>query len=417
MSKKTKNIVINKLSQLADLAATGRKLRVDGQAHLIPERVRFKNNFLINLEAPWLKVALDLTYAGVLSHFNCLNVGKDEGNKKAKHTIRGFWEIVAASGFTDSSAAFLDTWHKPCSLSVDQPRANYAYSVFEPKNWNKHDVYSHVLGTSPDLLHTLTQTDFFQLNNIAHIVEPMAASAELCYFGHLTHPDLTYSMIDLDESCVEHTQALPWLEGTKYEYVCGDVLQAPTWSLLELIDPKKVTGKVLCYIGKQSHNMFLPVQMAQFLDLCMKHCDYVMLEVMEYDPCDFYRTKPSYHTIDLTPPHLKNSDIKIVMSSGVEVCDNFNRLTMESNLRVDVQVKGKNVNNILDYPIWYQYTPATIIAVAETALGVDRTNIWFDGDCSGRFVPIDNYTPRRNEVGSIDCKKSDAFVTLILSRK
>lgn len=173
------------------------------------------------------------------------NYFKTEGNGKAKCEPLQFDRIMRSNGFMNQSSE-PDVWYR---TPTEQPiNFDYTNGHDSIKEWSRTLLYLTYLGSPPYIIE-----DFINLlplkvrKTIDTVIEPMAAEASLCFFGHFKFHNLRYVMLDIDEQAREQALAWPWLPDVSKEYLIQDVLLPKKWT--------RSPETSLCFIGKQSYNV------------------------------------------------------------------------------------------------------------------------------------------------------------------
>jgi hypothetical protein len=350
-----------------------------------PDWIKLKDKAdLSRLEESDLVALLSRLHAGVLRGFTANDV-RVQGRRQRL----AYWRSIASHGFHDFAE---DKWSK----GYDSPFVeDYDYiAPYLAEGLGALDpyvVYSSVLGTWEYAVEDFLATELG--SGLQTIVEPMAGSAEFSYAGHFRNPELSYCMIDLDESAKSYVENKAWLEKTRREYLIGDILDEQTWK-----DARAFSrGTSLSYIGKQSHNYFDVRQLVRLMELGTTHSDHLMLEVSEPYLLD---EEPSLD--ELTRPEQKAAGFSVALEDDETRISN--PLTNELNFYL-VAWDREDRRELFSYRDWTGWQAPML-----TALGrlLDLEVRYFH-DHETEFLPVDEGTE------TAECRSNNTF--MLFSRR
>jgi hypothetical protein len=224
--------------------------------------------------------------------------------------------------------------------------------------------------------------------DVRTIVEPMAGTAEFCYFGHFWYPDFRYMMIDLDKDAQRRVLAQRWLPQTSKDYIVGDVLSPAVWERIKA----QSTGESLAYIGKQSHHYFDARQLHDLMKLATDHVDYLMLETLQ-----ICLVSDMGDTEELGRP--EQSDAGFTCALVGEEWGEPNPLTHALSFRLEARA-GKARRTIFNYHGWTSWAHSTLVAFADL-LGLHS---YYFHAAQEEFVPVAQWDD------GADCEENVTFM-------
>jgi hypothetical protein len=337
---------------------------------------------------------LNTLYIKTAEGFNC-------DISKVKQPLRfTLWKMFSQAGFTDNTS-FCKEWRKPFHRKNDFPPRVRDYDWCkgdDVSKWCPLGAYYQMFGTSSNYWKSLNKYKVIRDLGIETIIEPMCSTGEFAYHAQLYKPMNTLC-IDTNRRALEYISsyvAAP-RKGFTSSLSLRSVLE-DTWSTPNSTLPRLNT---LSYIGKQSLNIFKPLNAIKFLDIALFYSEYVWLEMMQYDFNPMFKT--SNFSLDITPTHLKNLGVKSFFKQGKDL-SNFARgaTSIEAYLE---DSKGNRLNYVECVP-WNLYTPSSIIAMCLSSgvdINLDKSFIFHEG----KKYPLDSvYLPH------ID----SSVINLVLSR-
>lgn len=303
---------------------------------------------------------------------------------RTKSQRLALWQSIARAGFHDfSDFGWMKNYDSPFVENYDyiEPFRKGGLEALDP-----YKVYSAVLGTVDFGVRDFVSTKLCK--NVATIVEPMAGTAEFCYFGHFWYPDFRYMMIDLDRKAQKRVLDQRWLPQTSKDYIVGDVLSAPVWERIKA----QSTGESLAYIGKQSHHYFGARQLYDLMKLATDHVDYLMLETLQ-----ICLVSDMGDTEELGRPEQRDAGFTCALVG--EEWGEPNPLTHALSFRLEAR-HGKARRTIFNYHGWTSWAHSTLVAFADL-LGLHS---YYFHAAQEEFVPVAQWDD------GADCEENVTFM-------
>ena len=303
---------------------------------------------------------------------------------RTKQARLALWQSIARAGFHDfSEFGWMKNYDSPFVEDYDyiEPFKKGGLEALDP-----YKVYSAVLGTVDFGVRDFVSTKLCR--NVKTIVEPMAGTAEFCYFGHFWYPDFRYMMIDLDRDAQKRVLAQRWLPQTSKDYIVGDVLSPAVWERVKA----QSTGESLAYIGKQSHHYFGAKQLYDLMKLATDHVDHLMLETLQ-----ICLVSDMGDTEELGRPEQVDAGFTcaLVGEEGGEP----NPLTHALSFRLEAR-HGKQARTIFNYHGWTSWAHSTLVAFADL-LGLHS---YYFHAAQEEFVPVTQWDD------GADCEENVTFM-------
>lgn len=310
---------------------------------------------------------------------------RDGGPKpRTKEQRLALWQSIARAGFHDfSDFGWMKNYDSPWVESYDYVEAfvKGGLEALDP-----YKVYSAVLGTVDFGVRDFVATKLCR--DVKTIVEPMAGTAEFCYFGHFWFPDFRYMMIDLDRDAQRRVLAQRWLPQTSKDYIVGDVLDPAVWQRVKA----QSTGESLAYIGKQSHHYFGAKQLYELMRLATDHVDHLMLETLQ-----ICLVSDMGDTEELGRAEQKDAGFTCALVG--EVGGEPNPLTHALSFRLEAR-HGKQRRTIFNYHGWTSWAHSTLVAFADL-LGLHS---YYFHAANEEFVPVSQWDD------GADCEENVTFM-------
>ena len=303
---------------------------------------------------------------------------------RTKDKRLALWQSIARAGFHDfSEFGWMKNYDSPFVEDYDYIEAfrKGGLEALDP-----YKVYSAVLGTVDFGVRDFISTKLCR--NVKTIVEPMAGTAEFCYFGHFWYPDFRYMMIDLDRDAQKRVLAQRWLPQTSKDYIVGDVLSPAVWERVKA----QSTGESLVYIGKQSHHYFGAQQLYDLMKLATDHVDYLMLETLQ-----ICLVSEMGDTEELGRP--EQADAGFTCALVGEPGGDPNPLTHALSFRLEAR-HGKRARTIFNYHGWTSWAHSTLVAFADL-LGLHS---YYFHAAQEEFVPVAQWDD------GADCEENVTFM-------
>jgi hypothetical protein len=316
----------------------------------------------------------------------CVRRGFRDGGPKprTKEKRLALWQSIARAGFHDfSDFGWMKNYDSPWVENYDYIEAFQKGGL---PGLDPYKVYSAVLGTVDFGVRDFVSTKLCR--NVRTIVEPMAGTAEFCYFGHFWYPDFRYMMIDLDRDAQRRVLAQRWLPQTSKDYIVGDVLSPSVWERVKA----QSTGESLAYIGKQSHHYFDARQLYDLMKLATDHVDYLMLETLQ-----ICLVSEMGDTEELGRPEQKDAGFTCALVG--EKGGDPNPLTHALSFHLEAR-QGKNRRTIFNYHGWTSWAHSTLVAFADL-LGLHS---YYFHAAEEEFVPVAQWDD------GADCEENVTFM-------
>lgn len=209
------------------------------------------------LAKPDMKIIASTKDTTTLEHLCRLTAHLETG----KNVPTWLYANLLRIGFTPADDT---SWEAPPNGSAtdmdwvtEYIESNYSLSAIEP-----YKAYSSVLCSNPTTLLAILDKSIDDPANSDPtapkmlIIEPMAGTSELSWYGHFFLPHFDFYMIDLDATAKEKVMQRPWLR--EPTYVIGDVSDVANW-------PTDTTLPRLTFLGKQSQNFLTVKQVIDFM--------------------------------------------------------------------------------------------------------------------------------------------------------
>jgi hypothetical protein len=226
-----------------------------------------------------------------------------------------------------------------------------------------YKAYGSVLGTQPSTLQMIAGPLEGHL-----IIEPMAGTAELSWYGHRFLPNNQYFMIDLDHKAAELVMARNWLSTPTY--MIGDVTDRQSWPT-DLVTPR------ITFLGKQSQNFLTPHQLLDFFTCAL---DVPVPSTLVFEVC-----KASDDGVidydSLTPNTLPNG-----VSLGMQLVEE-RLVTRQAVMAFVAKDRSGKSRQLFEYP-WTLYTVNQLMMAATLAKGCHQIS-WHDWE-SGEWTSHDS---------------------------